>query len=402
MREQHGTVRKIGSNWFGAYSTWHQDEAGVKVRRQRTYKIGSVKVLAKTEARRKLRLRVEQELGLRQDRRKTLQWFIENRWQPMREGKWRDSTKATNLEILKYIIARFGNDSLEKLDSVSLQVWLNEAAKKYSGSVVRHLRIFIKAICAEAVEQDFLHKSPARSLALPILKPVKKTYLKVQQVRNLLSKAEGTDLIILRLFFGTGLRPSELFALVWKDFDEKHKLLYINESIYRGDIRPYTKTTDSNSPKELTRVNLPDSLVADLKNLRKTTIFPKNDDYIFTTKWGHAWWKENWLRRQLEPIRKAAGIPRVNFQILRRTVATLAQTLGSRKDIATILRHKNIDTAQLNYVQSQPETVRLTSQKLAGLLGTGTGTAKQPSRFGRFGRFEVNDSADDLSAKSPK
>ena len=61
-------------------------------------------------------------------------------------------------------------------------------------------------------------------------------------------------------------------------------------------------------------------------------------------------------------------VPQVNFQVLRRTVATHAQSLGSAKDIQTLLRHTKVDTSQEQYVQPMQESVRGTVDKLASLL----------------------------------
>lgn len=58
----------------------------------------------------------------------------------------------------------------------------------------------------------------------------------------------------------------------------------------------------------------------------------------------------------------------VNFQVLRRTVATRAQSMGSPKDIAAVLRHSRPDTAALHYVQQQDQSVRDTVEQLATSL----------------------------------
>ena len=52
----------------------------------------------------------------------------------------------------------------------------------------------------------------------------------------------------------------------------------------------------------------------------------------------------------------------------RRTVATHAQHLGSPKDIATLMRHKQVETAQREYIQSLEVTVRDMGERLAGKL----------------------------------
>ena len=58
----------------------------------------------------------------------------------------------------------------------------------------------------------------------------------------------------------------------------------------------------------------------------------------------------------------------MNFQVLRRTVATHVQGIGSAKDTQTMLRHTKPDTAQINYVQPVEDSVRSAVDKLASLL----------------------------------
>lgn len=389
---------------------------GKKTRQQKSYIIGPVERITKAEARRLLRTRVEQELGLRSDSRVTLKWFIEHRWQPMREGQWRTSTKTVNVWMLSLISERFGTIALEDADPVALQLWLNQLAKIRSGSLVRHLRILLRSIFAEAAEQDYIRKSPARLLRIPDLKTVVKPFLTDEQIKALLKVAKGMDRIILRLFLTTGLRPSELFSLRWKSFDAEKKLLRITESVYRGEIRAYTKTTDQDSRQSLQVVFLPNTIVLDLQAWKiiqeQNWVDPKNPDIPESDLWtvdekkalkeakamqtfenefifgnsmnGDFIWKENYYHRNLIPLVcrafhdgscakegvkcKGEGIPRLNYQILRRTVATLAQSMGSPRDIAAILRHTKVDTAQLHYVQQQDATVRGTAEKLAALL----------------------------------
>jgi integrase len=82
---------------------------------------------------------------------------------------------------------------------------------------------------------------------------------------------------------------------------------------------------------------------------------------------GKAQWTQNYQNRVLTPLGKKAGV-KVNFQILRRTVATHAQSLGSAKDIASVLRHTRPDTAAIHYTQTQDESVRRTVERLSELI----------------------------------
>jgi integrase len=370
LRVQHGSLLKKSGAYLGRFSKWLVDpDTGEKIRRQITFKIAQTDAITKAEARRVLAARIEQELGLRSDSRVTLQWFVEHRWIPLREGSWRDSTRATNLQLLNLILAKFGNVTLEDIDAVDLQQWINSIARTHSGSVVKHVRIFLKSIMAEAQDSEYIRRNPARALRIPReLKLVPKPYLSKEEIQRLLSVAKGMHKVLLKLLLCTGLRPSELFALEWRDFVPEQKLLHIVRSVYRGKLRQFTKTTDGASPRELQTVFLPTSLVAELEQWRAEQRPDHPENFIFSHGYDNLIHKENYQQRHLNPLAKAAGIERVNFQIVRRTVATLSQNLGSPKDIQTILRHKKPDTAQAHYVQAQEASVRATVEALAESL----------------------------------
>jgi integrase len=80
---------------------------------------------------------------------------------------------------------------------------------------------------------------------------------------------------------------------------------------------------------------------------------------IFPSEKGTPMRPENWLRRRVKPIAKAAGISTtVNFQVLRRTFATNAQSHGNAKDVQAHLGHSDIGTTLNEYTQAIPESVR--------------------------------------------
>lgn len=66
----------------------------------------------------------------------------------------------------------------------------------------------------------------------------------------------------------------------------------------------------------------------------------------------------NRRNRVLNPRAEKLGIPNLNFKILRRTIATLAQSMGSVKDIQAHLRHAKADTTANEYMQELPESVK--------------------------------------------
>jgi integrase len=61
--------------------------------------------------------------------------------------------------------------------------------------------------------------------------------------------------------------------------------------------------------------------------------------------------EENILNRVVYPVRDKLKLPVLNFQVLRRTMATLSQHAGSVKDIQTHLRHRTADVTAQEYMQ---------------------------------------------------
>jgi integrase len=66
----------------------------------------------------------------------------------------------------------------------------------------------------------------------------------------------------------------------------------------------------------------------------------------------------NYRSRVLKPLAESLDIPKLNFQVIRRTIATRAQSLGSVKDIQSHLRHSRADTTANEYMQELPESVQ--------------------------------------------
>ena len=60
----------------------------------------------------------------------------------------------------------------------------------------------------------------------------------------------------------------------------------------------------------------------------------------------------------MNPLAKKLGLPKLNFQVMRRTMATHAQSKGSVKDIQAHLRHAKADTTANEYMPELPESVK--------------------------------------------
>jgi integrase len=337
---------------------------------QKAKVLGPVKGMTRTKANEELSKLVTRALGVTNDARITLGGFVNQCWKPLYVGRWRKSTKAINEYLLKIIEDRFGTAPLDSISHIAMQSWLTEIAKKRCSSTIMHLRIFLRSIFAEAVYQKFLDTSPAHRLDLPKMRAVQHPYLTMEQIANLLEAASPFGLrtrerIFLQLALTTAMRPSEIFALRWRSVDLVAGTMSITETVYRGELRPYGKTTESGESDVLV---VPGVVVDALTELRSQANRDEADDFIFPTSVGTFWQKENYLQRVLQPLAKQAGIPHINYQMLRRTTLTWAGQHGDLKSVQAIARHRSAEVTANVYMQTINPEVRATSERLAGSL----------------------------------
>ena len=378
---QAGWVSLRSKQWYGYY---RQRVVDPITGEERDNKV-CVKLLLKSkmtelEAREALRAeitkRTGQNLGGRalKDSSVTLEWFVRNRYFPLRKGDWRPETAKEKMAQIEIdLIAKFGEYPLDSFDRFMLQTHVNDLAERYSQDRVKQARSYLKSIFDEAIEQEFLVKDPTRKLKIPKnLRPKDKQILSWEQLWLVLANTERRDRLLLMMDMTEALRPSELFALRWRSFDNRNTL-ELMETVYRRRLRPFGKT-----PGSLTKVHLPNGLATELWNWKLECKKASPDAFIFPNADGGFMDTSNYRFRVLKPLAEKLGIPKLNFQILRRTMATQAQKMGSVKDIQAHLRHSRPDTTANEYMQELPESVQQMVGSVYQMLAKG-GEEKVPA-----------------------
>ena len=229
----------------------------------------------------------------------------------------------------------------------------------------------MRTIFSEAVDQDFIPKDPARKVKVPAHLPeTDKTVLTWDQLRLALVELTPRDRMPLELDMTNALRPSELLAFRWKCFDYDVCTLKIMETVYKGNIRPWGKTK-----KSLTVIHIPKKLADDLETwrgecevrARKAASKDKTkspqlspDDFIFANEVGGFLDTDNFRKRVLHKLARNLELPKLTFQVIRRTSATLAQKKGTVKDVQGVMRHSRTATTTDVYMQEIPESVQAT------------------------------------------
>jgi integrase len=361
VSHQAGWVVLRGKKWYGYYRrrVLDPETEGERVDTE-CVRLGPKSQMTKFEARDALRAEITKQTGrvpdgkIQKDSSVSFGWFVRNRYLPLREGDWRPETaKIKKIQIEQDLLAKFEEIPLNAMDRFMLQTHLNNLATRLSQDRVKHARSYLKSIFDEAISQEFLLSDPTRKLKVPNhLRPKDKQVLSWEKMREALQKSSRRDRVLLMLDMTGALRPSELFALRWRSFDNRNTLS-ITETVYKGQIRPFGKTR-----KSLGDIYLPAGLATELLRWKEVCPNSSPDAFIFSNADGGVMDTGNYRNRVLKPLAEKLNVPKLNFQILRRTMATRAQRMGSVKDIQAHLRHSKADTTANEYMQELPGSVK--------------------------------------------
>ena len=377
---ERGYVTTRGKQWYGYYRKLVNDpttnaQKSVRV----TVNLGSKSKMTKTEARQALERRDPQTTGparfSNSNHERRFRDLRMVRYKPIpatQRSVWKAETAKTKKLLIQLdLVDPLGHIPLVNFDKFSLQLHLNKLASTGSKDHVLQMRAYLRDIFAEAVDQDFLVKDPARKVKVPAqLRATDTTTLTWDQLRLALSKLTLRDRILLELDMTNALRPSELFAFRWRRFNYQASTLTVAETVYKGNIREWGKTK-----KSLAVIHIPEDPADDLEKWRlecreraqqaaakdKTkTAFLSPDDFIFANEVGGFLDTDNYRKRVLHKLARDLNLPKLTFQVIRRTIATLAQKKGTVKDVQGVLRHSRTATTMDVYMQEIPESVQST------------------------------------------
>jgi integrase len=88
--------------------------------------------------------------------------------------------------------------------------------------------------------------------------------------------------------------------------------------------------------------------------------FLSPSDFIFANEVGGFLDTDNFRKRVLHKLARELKLPKLTFQVIRRTIATLAQKKGTVKDVQGVMRHSRTATTTDVYMQEIPASVQAT------------------------------------------
>ncbi len=301
----------------------------------------------------------------RADTDQTLERFIEETYLPTKkDGYWKGSTSMTTEGLIKtHLMADLGTLKMSELSRNDLQAFLKSKAQRgLSRSVVSHLRWQLRAIFRLAVSDGVISIDGAAGLHTPrCLEPNIKRILTGKQVRHCLSLLELREQLAVRLTVYEGMRPGEVFGL--QPGDVENAVLHVQRRVYRGEIDD-PKVTRSRREVALSLGTT--KLMAEWLLLRAGA---SPDAWLFPSESGMTpLGRDNVWRRKIQPAFEKHGLDWANFQVMRRTFATLSKKAGVDAKIRADHMGNTVDVNENEYTLTSLEERREAVLKLERLI----------------------------------
>lgn len=360
-RFQHGSLQRVHRGGRLVYLGFWYDNTGA--RKSKT--LGTVADLTKTEAREKLDTLLRPVNEQRQTTPATFANFVNDIVLPAKRRQWKASTRQTTEDrISRILIPEFKDEPLTSLTRGTLQDFLDNLAKNgTSWSVVAHTRWDLSMICKFAHNEGLINRNTSALLHIPDAPTKERHVLTIEQARLLLAAFPVRERLIIKLCGLAGLRPGEAFATKWSDLSDKG--LRITRRVYRGVI-DVPKSKKGNRIAALSK-----SIISDLEEWHNLSPNTKPEDWIFASENGKTpLWPTNVWYDKICPTLKDINLSWVNYQVLRRSAASLMNQLGIEgKTVSDQLGH-NLDVSQNIYTQAGIDQQRRAVDTLDSALRT--------------------------------
>lgn len=259
------------------------------------------------------------------------------------------------LMVRGHIVPAFGTVKLARLTPVRLQGLYRRLQDEDKHATARYVHATLHRALGQALRWGIVDRNPAELVTPPLQRKSEVAALTRDEAERLLREArESGDRLeaLYVLAIHTGMRQGEMLGLRWTDIDLSGDApsLRVARQLQRsreggGLVFTQTKT------KKGRYVSLGPTVVAALRRhwayqtqekLHAGALY-EDQGLVFASEIGTPLEASNMVRRSFKPLLRRAGLPRIRFQDLRHTCATLLLISGVHpKFVQELLGHSSI------------------------------------------------------------
>jgi integrase len=248
--------------------------------------------------------------------------------------------------VNRHIRSRWEAVRASEMEPIAIQNWLQDLRKDFglSNSTLVKVRNVMVAIFKHAQRYGLLPRTQEANPMLFVRQSSVNNYepvvLTLSQCVDIMANLTSMYRMLVLIAAATGLRISEILALLWSDIDWANSCIRVNRAYVYGEFGP-PKSKASKRP-----VPLHPLLAESLEAWRKETPYSTDADFVFPSfrLKGRKPPRANMLvADHLQPAARKAGITRpVGFHTLRRTLASALVANGRDvRLVQELLRHSN-------------------------------------------------------------
>jgi integrase len=226
----------------------------------------------------------------------------------------------------------------------------------------------MSAVFAHAKRYEFVATNTILGVRCSAKRLREPDILTPDEFHRLVNELPLRERVMVLLAGTTGLRRSELIALVWQDIDFETLQIQVKRSCVYGQIGE-TKTPASARP-----VPLHSSVASELAEWRKVTLYRAPTDFLFASNRNKGQvpvWPDVLLKKVIRPAVERAGITgkTVGWHTFRHSLGTNLRFLGiDIKTAQELLRHANSRITLDLYTQAVSAQKREANTRVVEML----------------------------------
>jgi len=299
-------------------------------------------------------------------------------WQYKRSEKrkfFTDKSMETRSAVMKnWIVPLWGEYNPRRLtvkliDQAMLGVTSKLTHRPLAGGTRNRILSVLSELYVHLIEEGHLQINPVRDVVRCNSYPEKpRSALPIAEIKTLFPDSHAELKRIWRtqkyicaflILRDTGLRPGELIALKWGDWNSEIKFFPILRAIESGS-RGKEKGTKTGATKPAI---ITDQTAAEIETLRKK-VKPKPENYIFSNKYGipYATHRLSW---NFHKAVERAGLERAELTPywLRHTFNSMMLETNDTKTVQLLMGH-NTEAMTRYYRHATPESLARTADKI--------------------------------------
>ena len=260
-----------------------------------------------------------------------------------------------------FFIKTIGDFNILRIDDKVARAWIVEMMEKgLTPRTVAKKIAALKSFYKFLLREEIIAEGRLNNIILPKIRKKLPFFVEEKNMHHLLDDVEfGSDFegvrdkLIISLFYGAGVRLSELLKLRDTDIDRIECLIKVLGKRNKERIIPYPKSVNP--------------LIGKYLELRKETV-EKKEDYFFLTVKGKRVYEKLFYRVVNKNLSKVTTVDKRSPHVLRHTFAThllnngadlnaVKELLGHANLSATqVYTHTSLDKIKKVYKQAHPRT----------------------------------------------